>query len=244
MNSAQASSSIINNGYCYLPRLIDDHFLTRLRREAQYLIDYHPYLYSNAHDNSVQIGQIQRSRVFLNINKLLYSGLFFFNPFFIKTISKVLKTSPLNIAFNRQIISQRTFPSNAPPSNVIHWDRLRSIKIWVYLTDTPYDAGPIKIIPNTHIFNRAERISTLQGLANSGLLYDSIDNRSKVMSDNFSESYLPQSFSAGDVLMFDTDISHGARKVSNEHSRFILRSYSTLYSDLRFRSNILNKNQS
>ena len=240
IKSSQAASSIIRNGYCYFPRLIDDQFLRRLRCEAQYVIDKHPYSYQNAYDESVQIGQIQRPRAFLNIDKLFYSTLFFFNPFFIKTISNVLNKSPFHIAFNRQLIAQQTYPSNMPPSNVVHWDRLRSIKTWVYLSDTSYDSGPIKIIPRTHIANKHARVASLQMLDKTNSLYDSIDNRSTIITDENLESYLPRSFSAGDVLLFDTDTSHGANKVSEGHSRFIYRSYSTLYSDLRLRSSILN----
>ncbi len=235
-NSTQAAHSLIANGYCYLPKLIGEHFLHHLRQEADYIINAHPYRYDNSHDQAVRIGQIQRPRVLLNVNKFLYTTRFFFNPFFLKTISKAFNVSPFHIAFNRQLISQQTFPSNNPPSNVLHWDRLRSIKTWVYLTETPYDAGPIKIIPNTHITNKMTRVLSLESLNRTGGLYDSIDNRSTILSDENSESYLPRSFSAGDVLMFDTDVSHGARKVSEGYSRFIYRAYSSLNSDLRLRS--------
>ena len=109
----------------------------------------------------------------------------------------------------------------------LHFDRWRSYKAMVYLTDVDYKDGPFSVVPRTHSKGKKLR----REFAN--LRYENRPNRIKLDYPDLFEDPVALTGGAGTLILFDSDIFHLGGDVKEGHNRKLIRSH--WYSDKLWR---------
>jgi len=101
----------------------------------------------------------------------------------------------------------------------LHFDRWRSLKALVYLTDVEEDMGPFSVVPGSHVTGAAMRRSF------RSLPYDRRPNRIELDYPGFYKKPLKLLGKAGTLILFDSDIFHMGGNISPNKERILIRSH-------------------
>lgn len=113
--------------------------------------------------------------------------------------------------------------------NQLHFDRLRSLKVMVYITDVSEKCGPLSVVPRSHKKSCSLRRQFIN------LPYE---NRLNIIEKHYPHLYeSPTKICGGKgtIIFFDSDIFHLGGKNEIDHERKIIRSH--WYPNSQWRSN-------
>ena len=114
-------------------------------------------------------------------------------------------------------------------NNYLHFDRLRSFKMLVYLTDVCEASGPFVVCPGTHMIG-----AKLRRAFKDTLSYEDKKNRIKIdYPDLEYVDELPIVGPPGTTILFNSDAFHKGGDVSPGKSRMVIRSH--WYRDINWR---------
>jgi hypothetical protein len=102
--------------------------------------------------------------------------------------------------------------------NILHFDKLRALKFFLYLTDTTADNGAFSCIPGSHVAAQ-ERVRL--HLAEGRPLRD-LKNRDL---PDFTGKDVPVEGKAGSLIVFDSDVLHRAGDVKPGLIRRVIRTH-------------------
>lgn len=120
-------------------------------------------------------------------------------------------------AFNYQFLLTRETASGVPITG-LHYDRLITLKFFIYLLDTTKDNGAFECIPGTHkSVEETRRYYVKRGVR----LFD-LPNFTLPQSVG---TPIPMEGSAGTMLVFTTDVVHQGGVVSEGKERWVLRAH-------------------
>lgn len=109
---------------------------------------------------------------------------------------------------------------NPEPINPLHFDKILSLKFFLYLLDTTEESGAFQFIPRSHLIGRE--------LANEHLRYggrmETIGNRTT--EQNMIDQAMPIEGPAGTMIIFDTDGYHRGGVVQPGRERMVMRGHS------------------
>lgn len=101
----------------------------------------------------------------------------------------------------------------------LHFDRWRSYKAMVYLTDVGEDDGPFCVVPKTHKKGAQLRRSSCQ------MRYEDRPNRIEIDYPELYQEPTKLIGCAGTLILFDSDVFHLGGKIKKGHERSVIRSH-------------------
>jgi len=104
-------------------------------------------------------------------------------------------------------------------NNWLHFDRWRSYKAMVYLTDVAENDGPFSVIPRTHTVGASLRRLTIDQR------YENRLNRIELDYPDLYKEPTKILGLAGTLILFDSDIFHEGGKIQKNHQRKLIRSH-------------------
>lgn len=104
-------------------------------------------------------------------------------------------------------------------NNWLHFDRRRSYKAMVYLTDVTEKDGPFSVVPRTHTIAAPLRRATINKS------YQDRPNRIKLDYPELYQEPTKILGPAGTLILFDSDIFHEGGKIQKGHQRKLIRSH-------------------
>lgn len=132
-------------------------------------------------------------------------------------------------AYPQDVFITHEYKSNViSRNNYLHFDRLRALKVLVYLTDVDEASGPFSIVKNSHIQGAKFRrqFSDLKD-------YEEKKNRIDLDYPDIEYNLIPIFGKPGKTIIFDSDIFHLGGNVKNGSERVIIRSH--WYQDFNWR---------
>ena len=136
-----------------------------------------------------------------------------------KEVSEFFSSLEKNIKCRDTMITHE-FKSNQQERNGwLHFDRWRSFKALVYLTDVTENDGPFSVVPRTQDIGKKLRRSSVNQA------YVDRPNRIKLDYPNFYKEPIKIIDAAGTLILFDTDVFHEGGKVKKDHQRKLIRSH-------------------
>lgn len=100
-----------------------------------------------------------------------------------------------------------------------HYDKMRHLKSFIYLSDVTQATGPFHCVPGSHLLTReAERENRLQRIVPT-------DSDVRRLPAGLTDRTIPVLGAAGTLILFDSDIVHNAGVVT-DGSRLAIRSLS------------------
>lgn len=132
----------------------------------------------------------------------------------------------------REIFITNEFLNDATSrNNYLHFDRLRSYKVLVYMTDVlEVTSGAFTIVENSHKDGKRLRLNN-----NAINEYALKKNRIDVDYPDYQYVLKPILGKRGTTIIFDSDIFHFGGRVKQESSRLVIRSH--WYPDFKWRNN-------
>lgn len=120
----------------------------------------------------------------------------------------------------RDIMITNEYKSDVMERNKwLHFDRWRSYKAMVYLTDVGEDSGPFCAAPKTHKKGAQLRRSSYQ------MRYEDRPNRIELDYPELYQEPTKLIGCAGTLILFDSDVFHLGGKIKKGHERIIIRSH-------------------
>ena len=104
-------------------------------------------------------------------------------------------------------------------NNWLHFDRWRSYKAMVYLSDVESSSGPFSVVPETHHLGAKLRRSS------SNKPYVHRKNRIELDYPEYLQEPLKLCGPSGTLILFDSDVFHEGGKVTPNHQRTLIRSH-------------------
>ena len=130
----------------------------------------------------------------------------------------------------QDIFITHEFKNEVSRNNYLHFDRLRSFKVLLYLTDVDQNNGPFCLVEKSH-FQGAKFRRGFAAYTN----YEEKKNRIDLDYPNLKYNLLPIIGKPGTTIVFDSDIFHSGGAVNENSERLILRSH--WYKDFNWRLN-------
>jgi len=200
-------------GYVCFPSLVPYPLLNELRREFVAVLE-NGFRYGQAVDEFDASTTVRLLMAELDRSDLKATW-DFFNSRIMNDFSRVyFRGEPF--LFNYEIFVQETGPTESPPSGDLHFDKRHTLKFWIYLDDTPAEAGAMRIVPGSI---REARGARMNHMARKAPL-SRFDNIISVQNPE-----IPVAGPAGTVFIHDTDAVHGAGTVENGYRRRIMRGH-------------------
>ena len=143
---------------------------------------------------------------------------------FMAAIAKAFYGGP-TVALNHQIYANLNKGTADPIADlpfVPHLDKIRTLKFFVYLTDTLQENGAMGVVPGSHKANEAHRRECLKSNPDFRAVTNVIPDPDTV----------PVEGPAGTLFIFDTDVTHLAGHVRPGYERRILRGHTRTVPEL------------
>jgi ectoine hydroxylase-related dioxygenase (phytanoyl-CoA dioxygenase family) len=206
-------------GIAVFPGFLQGETISALNAEFDQIIDIHkngtgPFQ-ADVYDNIVNV-RLQREHIPAGAVPVT-STLFAHND--LKAVSDAYfgdETYTLNKEIFVSDLAETTTEQTKPPF-ADHFDKLNLFKFFFYLSDTDETNGAMRAAPGSNKIIRAHRLKAVEERRGRG-----IDNivHGEVPS-------LPIIGPAGTLFIFDTDVAHGAGKVSAGKTRRTMRGHCT-----------------
>jgi ectoine hydroxylase-related dioxygenase (phytanoyl-CoA dioxygenase family) len=135
-------------------------------------------------------------------------------------IMKVFKTIVPGIRCQDMFITYEHKDEGKGRANWLHFDRLRTLKVLVYLSEVKEGCGAFSLLPKSHHKGRELRRG-FQSLSN----YDEKHNRIELDYPDLYEEPIPIHGPPGTVIFFDSDIFHEGGNVTTQGQRKVIRSH-------------------
>ncbi len=139
----------------------------------------------------------------------------FSSPFMRQVADKILGT-PNHL--NHEIMIHQDLPNPEKDITELHYDRLSTLKFFIYLKDTTSSNGAFECVPGSHHFARKVRNFYLQ----RG--YRLVDFPNKQIPENLGPT-MPIEGPAGTMFIFTTDLYHKGGHVSEGQERIVMRGH-------------------
>lgn len=121
--------------------------------------------------------------------------------------------------FSRTIYALLDVVGSSTRVQELHYDKMRHLKSFVYLTDVGSANGPFRCVPGSHLLTReVQRRNRERNIVPS-------DDDVRVLPAEFNDRRIPVLGEAGTLILFDSDIAHHASIVT-EGERLATRSLS------------------
>lgn len=176
---------------------------------------------SMCEENNYERGSVYKSPIANFKNNDLLSCVF--NEF-IYNVFAYNQCSPQDIFITYE------YKNDISRNNYVHFDRLRSLKALMYLTDVKNDCGPFSLVPGSHI-KGAEMRRSFAGLKD----YEEKKNRIDIDYPDLPYTLKNICGDAGTVILFDSDIFHCGGNITDGNRRLVIRSH--WYKDYNWRVN-------
>lgn len=216
------AAAVHSDGIAVFPGLLSPDTISKVNAEFDALIDLHkdgsgPFL-TDAYDQMVNVRVVRRD---LNVSK--YPGVAeLFDEPFMADISRAFFGDG-QFRLNGEIfvteLGEGPEELRAPPF-ALHFDKRQVLKFYFYLTDSDEANGAMRASPGS---NKAIRDVRLAASEKGDL--NNIDN---VLPDEEVPS-ISITGPAGTMLVFDTDMAHGASRVSPGRTRRTIRGHTHSY---------------
>ena len=211
MDTNRISNEIIDNGFS----VVKDYFT--ISQEQEHLID-----------NFLEGREFERGAAYRtsNIRELPES---IFHLVYNEDIKNIFGKLANNIQCQEIFITHEYKTDVLTRPNQLHFDRLRSLKVMVYITDVNERCGPLSMVPKSH------KKSCLLRRQFVNMPYE---NRLNIVEKHYPHLYEePKKICGGKgtVIFFDSDVFHLGGKNEQDHERKIIRSH--WYPDSQWRSN-------
>ena len=127
--------------------------------------------------------------------------------------------------FAKDIMCQEVFITHEYKTNILtrpnqlHFDRLRSLKIMVYVSDVDENSGPLSVVPGSHKTSRVIRRQF------SKMEYEHRNNIIKQHYPHLYEEPVKICGNKGTMIFFDSDVFHLGGKNEENYERKIIRSH-------------------
>lgn len=222
--SIKAILSVLNEqGIAVLPDLVEKHMLIQLNSEFERIFKARVSLGFNVTereegDTVAIVRNRLSSKDYPAISEIFSSSL-------MVEIARGYYGSEERLALNHQIYANLNRGTDRPVSGlpfVPHFDKIHTLKFFIYLSDTSKENGAMGVIPGSHIANRKHRIFCLKRDGDFRNVMNIVDASETV----------PVEGSAGTLLIFSTDTTHGAGHVRSGSERRILRGHTRTTAEL------------
>lgn len=203
-------SSLKDTGLFIVNDFLSNNLKKILKREYNKIIEIKNNSFDENLTKTIQVRNYDKT--FYLQNKLFLNYLIFTNQRLKNLLQKITKKK---FNFNSEIFFQKTFETTKLLAVNFHYDKMRSIKIWIYINDCNYDNGPLECITGTHQANKKIR----ENIKNEILE----DNNKNNFLENQENQGLKLTAKAGSLIIFDSDVSHKATPVLQGKTREIVR---------------------
>ena len=211
MDTEKISTEVINNGFS----VVEGYFT--ISKEQEELID------NFLNGKEFERGAVYRTNSVLelpkNISQLVCN----------EDIKKVFTKMSRDIRCQEVFITHECKTGILTRPNQLHFDRLRSLKVMVYITDVNEKCGPLSVVPGSHKKSRSLRRQFIN------MPYENRQNIIKKYYPHLYENPTKICGGKGTVIFFDSDVFHLGGKNEIGHERKIIRSH--WYPNLQWRSN-------
>ncbi len=206
--------SLENDGVVLVPGYLDAATVAEATQECHQLFDRTP---SWAHHEEYSVGESVRMER-ANIDRSAF-------PAISSTFSRPELELVVSTFFGEGYIFSRTVYAildvvgSTTRVQQPHYDKMRHLKSFVYLTDVTAASGPFHCVPGSHLATReAERENRLRRIVPT-------DDDARVLPPGLVGRGIPVPGKAGTLILFDSDIAHYAGIVT-EGERLAVRSLS------------------
>lgn len=117
------------------------------------------------------------------------------------------------------MITNEIYHNKMERNNWLHFDRWKSLKAMVYLTDVCEQSGPFCVVPKTAKLGGKLRRSSKE------LRYEDRPNRMEIDFPNLYTEPSPIFGSKGTLILFDSDIFHSGGNINKGNTRMLIRSH-------------------
>ena len=127
--------------------------------------------------------------------------------------------------FAKGIVCQEVFITHEYKTNVLtrpnqlHFDRLRSLKVMVYMSDVDKNSGPLSVVAGSH------KKSCIIRRQFSKMKYENKNNIIKQHHPHLYEDPVEIYGNKGTIIFFDSDVFHLGGKNKENYERKIIRSH-------------------
>lgn len=101
----------------------------------------------------------------------------------------------------------------------LHYDKIPTLKFFIYLTDTTSGNGSFYCVPGSHEYTKKLQDKNRKKLKSPG------HSETRFVPLEFESEQIPLEGKAGTLIIFDTDVFHRAGKV-DKGERFVMRGHS------------------
>ena len=152
-----------------------------------------------------------------------------FKPFVYSQEVNLLYSKAMNCPIQNICITYENNSEAVTRNNYLHFDRARSFKVFVYLSDVDEGCGPFSIVEGSH-----NKGAELRRAFASEKHYEEKRNRIDIDYPEIEYNITPILGPAGTTILFDSDIFHKGGNVTENGFRCIIRSH--WFGDARWRS--------
>ena len=202
INSEKTRQEFLENGYIVFPefyKIEEEH----LKIADEIMKDY-AYKIGRRHVSS-QINSIPGP-----LKDLIYSEelVKFFNSFYDQKLN-----------CNDIMVTNEFYHDKMERNKWLHFDRWKSLKAMVYLSDVCPDSGPFSVVPGTH------KIGANLRRAFKGMPYEHRPNRIEIDYPSLYKESTPICEKKGTLILFDSDIFHQGGSIKEGKTRTLIRSH-------------------
>ena len=126
-----------------------------------------------------------------------------------------------------EIFLQHTTQTNLPASNILHFDKRPTYKVWYYINDIGPSQGPMRVVPS-HLFPEYSPINLRKSIGTKQLFgqHSSVHHADLNFRENLETASQLVTGPAGTLFIHFTDSWHGSTPVMPSCSRIIMRAHS------------------
>lgn len=222
-SAGEVAACVLAQGIAVLPAYYDAGVLARLSAEFdECLATSHELGFNRSQAPDATTIAVVRNR--LAPNRFPTLSKVFSAPYMAEIAQRFY--GPATVVLNHQIyVNQNhgTAEALADLPFVPHFDKIQTLKFFVYLRDTSTRTGAMGVVPGSHLANRAARLACYAENEDFRAVRNLVDGL----------PLLPVDGPAGTLFVFDTDVTHQAGHVALGGERRIMRGHTRTLEQLR-----------
>jgi ectoine hydroxylase-related dioxygenase (phytanoyl-CoA dioxygenase family) len=215
-NVSTIKDVLTQNGVCIYQSFLDQETLKTLQSEFHQILDIknEGYLVSRSYDKGaaalVELSQVPTEMIISKVFK---------KSFYQELLHEYWPQQDL--VSNHKIFVVKDVPGTKHIAQDLHFDVARTLKFFIYLTDTNEKNAAFKCVPGSHKWVMENRRKKYKDKI-------SYENRHLSRVPEFNDRAVSMNGKAGDLIIFDTDTLHCAGQCS-EGERWVMRGQSEDY---------------